>query len=155
MNWIFQLEEAWKANPDFWWEISLWDGNRRWRPGMKYSVDLLKKSKACQYAKDGQTYTPDRFEGWAQFGLWLLRPRALREYRGYTVPLKPWRPYFERLIKIVERVHDNPTLTEFWRHGRLVPNPDGKHPYQSKIPKQYRDVPRWFMLSTNLDPPRP
>jgi hypothetical protein len=32
MNWIFQLEEAWSINPDFWWEISLWDGKRNPRP---------------------------------------------------------------------------------------------------------------------------
>ena len=155
MNWIFQLEEAWKANPDFWWEVSLWDGNSKWHPGMRYSEELLKESKACQYAKDGQTYTPNRFEGWAQFGLWLLRPRVLREFRNNMAPLRPWQPYFERLIKIVDRVHENPTLAEFWRHGRLVPNPDGKHPYQESIPEKYRDVPRWFLLSTNLDPPRP
>jgi hypothetical protein len=73
MNWIFQLEEAFSVNPDFWWEVSLWDGNGRgWTPDKGYVPELLSKSKACQYLKDGQTYTPDRYEGWAQYGLWLL-----------------------------------------------------------------------------------
>lgn len=155
MNWIFQLEEAWKVNPDFWWEISTWDGNSGWTPGTEYAPELLKKSKACQYMKDGQTYTPDRCLGWIQFGMWLLRPRAVREFRGSTVPLEPWRGFFEQLLLAVDRVHNNTTLEEFWRHGRLVPNTAHQHPYQVDIPEKYRDVQRWFLLDTNLDAPRP
>ena len=155
MNWIFQLDEAWDVNPDFWWEISLWDGNGGWTPEMGYKPDLLKKSKACQYMKDGQTYTPERFLGWAQYGLWLLRPRAVREFRASTVPLEPWRPFFEQLLRAVDRVHANETLEEFWRHGRLVPNTAHEHPYQEDVPEKYKDVNRWFLLDTNLDAPRP
>jgi hypothetical protein len=156
MNWIFQLDEAWSVNPYFWWEVSLWDGNGGgWTPETGFSEELLAKSKACQYLKDGQTYTPDRYEGWAQFGLWLLRPRAIREFRGSTTPLKPWRPFFERLLEIVDRVYENPTLEEFWRHARLVPNRNHPHPYQSETPPRYLKLDRWFLLDTNLDPPRP
>ena len=156
MNWIFQLEEAWRVNPDFWWEVSLWDGNGGgWTPEMGYRPELVEKSKACQYMKDGQTYTPDRYEGWAQFGLWLLRPRVIREFRGSTVPLEPWRPFFERLLAIIDRVYDRATLEEFWRHGKLVPNRAHRHPYQKDVPQKYRDLDRWFLLDTNLDAARP
>ena len=155
MNWIFQLEEAWKVNPDFWWEISTWDGNGGWTPAMEYSPDLVKKSKACQYMKDGQTYTPDRCLGWLQFGIWLLRPRAVREFRGSTVPLDPWRPFFDQLLLAVDRVHANETLTEFWRHGELVYNFAHRHPYQENVPEKYREIHRWFLLDTNLDADRP
>jgi len=156
MNWIFQLEEAWKVAPDFWWEISTWDGNGGgWTPEMGYRPDLVDKSKACQYFKDGQTYTPERFLGWIQFGLWLLRPRVVREFRGSTVPLEPWRPFFEKLLLAVDRVHRNGVLEPFWRHGRLVPNRADRHPCQEAIPEKYRDVDRWFLLDTDLDPPRP
>ncbi len=155
MNWIFQLDEAWKVNPHFWWEISLWDGNSGWRPGMECTPELLEKSKACRYMKDGQTYTPDRFEGWARFGLWLLRPRVLREFRGSAEPLNPWRPYFERLLKNIDRLYEDQVLEEFWRYGKLVPNTAHEHPYQVGIPEEYRRVPRWFLLDTGLDPPRP
>jgi hypothetical protein len=155
MNWIFQLDEAWKVNPDFWWEISTWDGNSGWTPAMEYTPDLLKKSKACQYMKDGQTYTPDRCLGWIQFGIWLLRPRAVREFRGSTVPLEPWRPFFDQLLLAVDRVHASETLTEFWRHGELVQNLAHRHPYQENIPDEYRDVHRWYLLDTNLDADRP
>jgi len=155
MNWIFQLEEAWQVNPDFWWEISLWDGNGGWTPGTPSTPELLKKAKACQYIADGQTYTPDRYAGWAQFGLWLLRPRVVREFRASTVPLAPWRPFFERLLAAVDRVHSDAVLTEFWRHGRLVHNRAHRHPYRTNLPAKYADVHRWFLLDTDLDAPRP
>ncbi len=156
MNWIFQLEEAWKVNPDFWWEISLWDGNASdWTPQTECTPEAAKKSKACQYKLDGQTYTPDRYEGWAQFGLWLLRPRAVREFRGSTTPLAPWRPFFDRLLRAVDRVYADETLKQFWRHGRLVHNFAHRHPYQDDVPEKYRTVHRWFLLDTDLEAPRP
>jgi len=155
MNWIFQLDEAWSVNPDFWWEVSLWDGNGGWTPATPCTPELLKKAKACQYMKDGQTYTPERYLGWAQYGLWLLRPRAVREFRASTVPLEPWRPFFEQLLLAVDRVYANEALAEFWRHGTLVPNTAHEHPYQENVPEKYQDVNRWFLLDTNLDAPRP
>ena len=156
MNWIFQLEEAWKVNAGFWWEISTWDGNAaNWTAQTECTPGMLKKSKACQYAKDGQSYTPGRHLGWVQFGMWLLRPRAVREFRSSTTPLEPWRPFFETLLLAVDRVYADKTLTEFWRYGKLVPNEAHKHPYQQDIGEKYRDVNRWFLLDTNLDSPRP
>jgi hypothetical protein len=116
---------------------------------------MLKKSKACQYVKDGQTYTPDRHLGWIQFGMWLLRPRVVREFRGSTTPLEPWKPFFETLLFAVDRIYADETLTEFWRHGELVPNEAHEHPYQEDIPEKYRDINRWFLLDTSLDALRP
>ena len=156
MNWIFQLEETWRVNPDFWWEISVWDGNGGgWTPAAGFTPEMIQKSKACQYMEEGQTYTPERFLGWVQFGMWLLRPRVVREFRGSTVPLQPWRPFFERLLEAIDRVHANRTLEDFWRYGRLVHNVAHRHPYQEAIPEKYRDVHRWFLLDTDLDAPRP
>ena len=156
MNWIFQLDEAWKVNPDFWWEISLWDGNASdWTPEVDCTDEMTKRSKACQYKHDGQMYTPERYLGWVQFGMWLLRPRVVREFRGSTTPLEPWRLFFERLLFAVDRIYANETLQEFWRHGRLVPNREHQHPYQEDIPEKYRGLDRWFLLDTNLNPPRP
>lgn len=155
MNWIFQLDEAWKVKPDFWWEISLWDGNGGWTPGTACTPDLIKQAKACQYLKDGQSYTPERFLGWAQFGLWLLRPRVVREFRASTEPLEPWRPTFERLLSAVDQLYTNATLEDFWRHGTLVANRGHPHPFQADIPEKYQRLDRWFLLDTNLDPKRP
>jgi len=156
MSWIFQLEEAWRVNPDFWWEISLWDGNSSdWTDETECTPEAIKKSKACQYKQDGQSYTPDRYLGWAQFGLWLLRPRAVREFRGSTTPLGPWRPYFDKLLFAVDRIYADDTLQEFWRFGTLVANHKHQHPYQEDIPDKYKQFDRWFLLDTSLDAPRP
>jgi len=156
MNWIFQLEEAWKAKPQFWWEFSLWDGNGGgWTPGADCTSEMLKKAKACQYMRDGQTYTPKRYLGWVQFGMWLLRPRVVREFRSTTTPLDPWRPFFERLLFAVDRIYSDATLEEFWRYATLVPNRNHPHPYQEDIPQKYSRLDRFFLLDTNLDSPRP
>jgi hypothetical protein len=163
MNWVFQLEEAWRVKPSFWFEISTWDGNevRSWLKGREaedpktIDAELLKKSKALQYLKDGQDYPPRRALGWVQFGLWLLRPRAVREFRGHATPLEPVREYWLQTVKAVDRVHAGRALQEFWRFGRLVHNRAHRHPYQEAVPEKYKEVHRWFLLDTNLDPPRP
>src|SRR5690606_8005236 len=92
--------------------------------------------------------------------LWLLRPRVLREYRGYTS--RGWsttndeaEPWFLTLAANVDRVYQNQTLQTFWRKGELVPNRAHPHPYQVTVPEEYKNVDRWFLLDTNLDPPRP
>jgi hypothetical protein len=179
MNWIFMLEEAWSVNPDFWWEISTWDGNnvKSWMNGLaverpedlvgrsaegltpeqrkRVDKELLKQCKALQYMMDGQDYSPERTLGWVQFGIWLLRPRAVREFRGHTTPLAPVKPYWLQTVRAVDRVWSNETLQEFWRHGELVHNFAHRHPYQTDIPKKYKKIHRWFLLDTSLDPPRP
>jgi hypothetical protein len=177
MNWVFMLEEAWRVNPDFWFEISTWDGNEiqawmkgagvqqpedlarvgRLSPEERKEVDdgTRKKSKAVQYLIDGQDYPPERAAGWVQFGMWLMRPRVVREFRGHATPLAPVEPYWMETVKAVDRVYSSPVLTDFWRHGDLVANTAHPHPYQVDIPPKYREIPRWYLLDTNLDPPRP
>lgn len=179
MNWVFMLEEAWQINPDFWFELSTWDGNSvpAWMQGLSVSEpsqlvvkssnvlrypergaipsEHLRKSKALQYIKDGQDYPPERAAGWMQFGLWLMRPRVVREFRGHSTQLEPVFPYWMETVKAVDRVYENETLKEFWRFGNLVANTTKKHPYRVNIPDKYNDVHRWFLLDTNLDPERP
>lgn len=179
MNWVFMLDEAWRVNPDFWFEMSTWDGNGVgcWVKalGVSKPEDLAKasshplsrqrrqqldpatmrKCKVAQYMADGQDYPPARAAGWVQFGMWLLRPRVVREFRSHTTPLKPVEPYWMETVRAVDRVYADATLEEFWRHGELVPNRAHRHPYQSGIPEKYADIHRWYMLDTNLDPERP
>lgn len=179
MNWVFMLDEAWRANPNFWFEMSTWDGNEinRWMQGVgaetpeqlvekssrklpqqqrkEIDAELLKKSKTLQYLRDGQDYPPERAAGWVQFGMWLLRPRVVREFRGHATQLAPVEAYWMETVKAVDRVYAHKTLTEFWRHGRLVANTAHKHPYQVDVPKKYDGIQRWYLLDTNLDPPRP
>jgi len=162
MNFPFMLDEAIKLNPRFWFEVSIWDG---------YDADPERQkkypSKRLLYRKAGQTYDPERYKGFVQFAMWLLRPRAVRDFRGHG---EPWPdkigpdgqvihegagPYFMAIVEAVDRVHDDPVLCEWWRKGQLVANRAHPHPYQAGVPPEYEDRDRWFLLDTSLDPPRP
>ena len=147
MNWVFMLEETRRVNPDFWFELSPWDGN--WGTNKVYAKE---KSKLSSYLQAGQTWSPERYAGFVQFGMWLLKPRVVREFRGSSVLLSDFQREFEALVGGVDRVWENPTLTRFWRQGRLVPNPTREHPYQTDIPVKWKSVSRWFLLNTSLDP---
>lgn len=149
MNWVPMLREAYSLNPDFWFEISVWDGH--WDFPSAGSA----RSKRDQYKDLGQIYTPERYEGMIQFGMWLLRPRAVREYRNPSDLYDGKVQYFMKVVESVDRVYDNEVLKTFWRKGELVPNRAKEHPYQTDIPEEYKDLDRWFLLDTDLDPSRP
>jgi hypothetical protein len=70
MNWVFMLREALKLNPKFWFEISIWDGKYSGEapPGKRWKPDV--------YRSLGQTFNPERYGGYVQYGMWLLRPRS-------------------------------------------------------------------------------
>jgi hypothetical protein len=179
MNWVFMLEEAWRANPEFWFEMSTWDGNevQSWMAALgaetaeelvalsskplspeqrkNIPAEHLKKSKALQYMADGQTYPPERAAGSIQYGMWLVRPRVVREFRGHANKLAPIEPYWMETVKAVDRVYAEKTLTDFWRHGKLVANTAHQNPYNVDVPERYQKLDRWFALDTSLDPPRP
>ncbi len=145
MNWVFMQSEARRLNPIFWFEMSVWDGHE---PAME-------NDKRKAYARAGQQFTPERYGGMAQFGMWLLRPRVVREFRGWQDTLDQAEAYFLPIVEAVDRVHNNLTLREFWRKGSLVANRARPHPYQTAIPAEYQNVDRWFLLDTSLDPKRP
>lgn len=145
MNWVFMQAEARRLNPNFWFEMSVWDGHE----------PTMENDKRKTYARAGQQFTPERYGGMAQFGMWLLRPRTVREFRGWQDTLEQAESYFLPIVEAVDRVHRNPTLREFWRKGALVANRAGSHPYQTAVPAEYRKVDRWFLLDTSLDPKRP
>jgi len=148
-NWVFMLEQAHRERPDFWFEISVWDGNPASREKSKYG------RKMDHYIEKGQKWSPGRYAGFVQFGMWLLTPRVVREFRGSTVPRAEFSREFEALVGAVDRVWTNAVLRRFWRKGELVPNRSRRHPYQKNIPARWKDADRWFQLDTNLDPPRP
>jgi hypothetical protein len=143
MNWVAAQHRLTVGRP-FWFELSTWDGNRG-----------KDDDKRMQYAKAGQTYSPERYGGMVQFGMWLLRPRSVREFRGHTETLPATEAYFEQVLDGVDRVYASEELTAFWRLGRLVVNPAREHPYQTLLPASLAGVPRWYLLSTSLDPPEP
>ncbi len=144
MNWVFMLEEAHRLNPNFWFELSVWDGDT---PGKKGKIDA--------YLGAGQDFTPERYRGFCQFGMWLLTPRLVREFRGYLDTRDRVGARYEALMDAVRLVHEDPVLRRFWRESRLVPNDSGQHPYQTDVPLEWAAAKRWFLLDTDLDPPRP
>jgi hypothetical protein len=112
--------------------------------------------------KDAATWiTPHRYLGCIQFGLWLLRPRVLREYRGAQVSVAQNGDFFTAVLDAVDHVWENPTLETFWKRGRLVANDayweggkgydptkfDHGTPYiRPTLPEQFRGKRRWFRL---------
>ncbi len=154
MNWLFMLEETYMFNPEFWFEMSVWDG---------HDPDPLRTDKREYYEQLGQTYTPERYKGMVQFGMWLMRPRVMREFRFWTETREEILPYYMTIVESVDRVYKDPILQSFWRTGELVANPVGQHPYQSGILDGYRDdqiegrygIGRWFLLPTNFTPELP
>jgi hypothetical protein len=143
MNWRAAIN-AMGLRKNYWVELSTWDGNR----GKNDDKRLL-------YEKLGQSYGPERYEGMVQFGLWLIQPRILREFRGYAERRADYEPYFHAVLRSVERVHRQPELREFWQHGSLLANTTRPHPYQTDLPTSLAGVPRWFALATSSDPPSP
>ena len=145
MNWVFMLDRVQHEKPEFWFEISIWDGQWTGR-----SLD-----RRAYYERLGQSYTPDRYRGMVRFGLWLLRPRSAREFRGCGERFARVAPFFSAFLASVDEVHTNEELRRFWRDSALVENRAYEHPYVSAIPPEMRAAPRWFLLTTTLDPPRP
>lgn len=145
MNLVPLLEDVYRRNPNYWLELSIWDGSRP-----KYPTD-----KRRYYAVLGQKYSPERYGGMAQFGMWLLRPRVVREFRGWTETVQDTGDYFMQILNAVDKVYKNKILEKFWRNGELIANRNGQHPHQSDVPEEYKGRDRWFLLDTNLDPKKP
>ena len=140
MNWVFILDEAYQLNPSFWYEFSSWDGDQ---------------AAQNKYAELGQSLTPERYGGFVQFGMWLVRPRIVRMYRDWDQGRPEILPWLNPIMNAVDRIYTNPVLRSFWRNSALVANTSRQHPYQSDIPPEYSAVNRMFLLNTNLDPVQP
>lgn len=147
MNWIPMEHDAIRRHPDYWLEMSTWDGQQS-HP----SPD--KRDKRIVYQSLGQHYDAGRYGGMVQFGMWLLRPRVVREFRDHLATRTKFGAYFEQVMDAVGRVHEQPLLSRFWQYARLVPNPSRQHPYQSNIPTDFTGA-RWFLLDVGENPPPP
>jgi len=146
MNYVPVLAEVRRTKPDFWFELSTWDGQEPGQPS----------DKLLFYANRGQTYSPDRYGGMVQFGMWLLRPRVVRDFRGSQDDERiRFGAYFDRIMQAVARVHTDPVLRDFWRHGGLVANPVGGHPYEAALTPELASRARWFLLDSPANSPRP
>ncbi len=145
--WLFERD------PHLYWATIVWDGGR--------VNDVFRgrrsSSKPFWYITRGQRWDFARYEGWVQFTLWTTRPRSMREFR---FPASDKHAYdegtFMAVVRSVDRPWTDAVLREFWRFGRLVPNPDEGHPWElsDDQPPWVRDLPRWYLLTCDANPPR-
>jgi len=170
MNWPFMLVEARRANPNFTFEMSAWDGHVPLcsvTNGAEPCSPLCTQAAGCPdkrqaYTLTGQTWSPERYAAMEEYSLWLTRAQGIRQLVTATVSWADNLPYFLALTKVVDRVHQNDILRDFWQNGELVENPVGHHPYQDTTATagytdeeiKIRDgIGRWFYLYSNLDEP--
>ncbi len=140
-NRVFMLADQLADNPDFWHELSVWHG----------STDYFTWLDTI-----GQSYSGDRYKGLVQFGMFMVTPRVVRHFNGWTESREQeGYEYFDAIMDAVDRVHTDPVLKRFWQFGELVENTTRSHPYQIAIPAEFASRSRWFMLNTDLDPALP
>ncbi len=141
-NWNFILDEAYLDTPDYFWEFSLYDGGTQ-------------RHNWYRFVKT-QFYDELRYKGYVRYGLWMARPRVLREFRLSNQDRDPYVTYWEALLDAVLEVHTDPDLERFWRNGEVVPNPRPHH-WQANLVPGYTDadVDRNYILDADVNPPHP
>ncbi len=136
MNVKWQLDLVYQAHPEFWYEMSIWDGFPK---------------KRAWFESNADPFTPERYKAWLQYGMWLTRPRVVREFRGSEALHDTGIAYFEKFLEAVDDVYADPLKTRFWRLGTVVPNSGRPHPFQVAPLEKHEAVERWFNLDTSLD----
>lgn len=136
MNLPLQLEAACEQNPDFFWEMTTY-----WDAAFKERV-----------VREGQQISPQRYGGFVKYGMWVTRPRVVREFSLSTQRRSEYIDELTQVMEAVNQVYRDPVLTSFWQDSELVWNESRPHPYRNDIPPEYRDRPRWLQLKTNFEP---
>jgi len=127
MNIPFQLEGQ------FWeFELSIWDGQP--------------KNKA------GDAWTTERYAAWALLGIWLTRPKTIREYRNSDDTREDYEAYTLALQKAIDNLNGS-EMGKWYRTAKLIPHSSEKHPYSANL-DDYKDEPRWFLMDCDANPPR-
>lgn len=143
-------------DPGFYWSTIIWDGeymNNIWRSRGQGTASM---AKPFQYASSGQRWDFNRYEGTFQFGLWVMRPKEFREFRGDEERNAYMDGAWQRTLAMVDRPWSNPVLKDFWRFGTLVPNryEPATRPAGEKWDEQSKNLDRWFVLKCDANPPR-
>lgn len=139
MNYKYMVNQTRKELPGFRIEMSVWDG---------YAAGKANDQRLA-YRKSGQHYSPARYKSMVEFGMWLIRPAVVREFRFYHEKFASYRDYTMAALEAVDRVHSDATLTEFWKNGRVVPVPIKQHPYRRNVAKCVGE--RWFLLDCDAN----
>jgi len=123
-------------------------------PFMLNEAKLINPNFAYQLSLDAvsKVSEPAKYRGLTQFALWFLRPSIIRQ-ASQESDREMLAPLFQEVADSVELIHYNEQLATFWREGSLVNS--GESNLNQNIPEQYLNDPRWFLLKTDVNPPRP
>lgn len=148
-NTVFMLEQAYAVNSSYFFELIFWDGS-----STIYGSGVGPGSKGTDYVSEGYVHSAEAYAGWAQYCMWMLRPRVVREWRKSDDDIDAGT-LFERwdaLMDAVKRVHTNSILKSFWRNSTLIANPTRGHAFRYAETTTYDDADRWYHLEASTDP---
>ncbi len=134
-----------RENPDYYFASIGWEGG----------VPAGRRNPANRYSTGGfgggavQKWDFDRYEGMLQFGLWAMRPRVFREFRGGQTRDAYYQKTWEVYLEIVDRVWETEALHPFWKHGSLVESEVKWQPGNA----EHMKLARWYLLHSNENPP--
>lgn len=135
MVYPMMVADAYKFDPNFWFEISYWDGTGRNEPAV-----------------------PDSLKGWLRLVMWVGRPKVIRGFRySNELAASKYMDHLKYAISLVEEVHNIEVLKDFWLNGSLVIPYGTQTPFRAKdiekyVPEKYWKIPRWFLLDTPDNP---
>jgi hypothetical protein len=157
MNCAGVLPDIFRQNPDFFWSTITWDGERPASVYRPRGNPVAGTGKVYYYITRGQRWDHHRLEGWAQFGLWVQRPRLAFEFRGNPARSAYDDLTWQTMVRMVDRPWNHPVLREFWQYGELVPNRKESPfwPLKGDQPEWLQKLDRWFLLTSSANPPRP
>jgi len=140
MNWVFMVKESKERDPNYYMELSVWDG---------HSYDKTDTRSLQEAKQPGSSLSS--YVAMTKFGAWLLRPQVVREFRFYDEVVKVNKTYTDGIINLVDEINNTAVLKTFWCNGELVANRTRKHPYNTNIPAKYADTDRWYLLNSSAD----
>jgi len=148
----FMIDFSYSENPDYWYELSVWDGYQEGGP-VTFTTD---QDVRAYYASIGQpAFTTARYVGMVQFGMWMLQPRVVRDFRSASEDITGSVDYYLAVIDAVDRVHTNATLKSWWRSSTLVNNEARDPPHNAGGQGEWAGEDRNWLLTTDLDPAWP
>lgn len=139
MNLPIELDFACRQSPGYYWELTSW-----------FHPDFAARVRTA-----GLASLQERYEGFLRLGMWIARPQAVRVFNLRRDSLAERQLYLDSATHAIDEVHRDPVLQSFWESSDLVANQTRRHPYAQQIPEEYADTPRWFLLSTTVDPQQP
>ena len=140
MNLLFQRDYYKEINPDFWWELSSW-----------FDPEFIETWEA-----KGQEFPPERYGSYIKWGMWLTRPRVVRDFKYSTLTREETWEEYETVVDAVDEIHVNPNLEQFWKYSEPVLITDVLHPwdeedhYWPELFYNNNERMRWYQLKNNV-----